>query len=160
MAAVEIEQGLLELEAMPEVIAEQVGSIPAARWDERVFEGEGGWSRRQLLAHLVTINLRHAARVRRGVDRADPNGLDSQTLALPIDEWNREQVQARDGRSIDDLLLELRTSRRDLVQLLRSLTPEQRERFRFPRGEASLDLAAWIPFALGHDREHLADIVR
>jgi hypothetical protein len=150
------EQGLVELESIPETVENQTRGLSPERWEERVFEGENGWNRRQLLAHIATINLRHLVRVRAAVGQGDV--ADARSLP-PIDEWNTEQVGARGARGVDDLLAELRANRRDLVALLRSLTPQQREQFRFPRGDRSLTMAEWIPFVLEHDRTHLAEIV-
>lgn len=153
MVARDFEQSLAELESMSNTIEKQVRALPAARWEERIFEGENGWNRRQLLAHLATINLRHATRIRMATGAGQQSGP-----MAPIDDWNAEQVAAREGRSVDELLSEARSNRADVIALLRALTPEQREQFRFPRGDASLTLEEWVPFVLQHDRTHLAEI--
>jgi hypothetical protein len=153
-----IEQSLAELEAMPETIASQVRGVPADRWEIPVWQGEGGWNRRQLLAHLASINLRHLIRVRLGAGLPEPSG--ASVASLPgIDDFNAVEVESRDGRSVDELLTEFRSTRGELVRLVRSLTPEQRQRFTMPRGNETLSLEQWAPFVVAHDRTHLAEIL-
>jgi len=156
MVAGSFEQQVADMEAMPDTIAKEVQGVPADRWRERVFQGEGGWNRRQLLAHLASINLRQAQRIR--VAAGLPAAPTSNTAAN-IDDWNAVEVQSRDGRGVDELLVELRSTRRDLVAVLRSLTPEQRAAIRLPRGDRTLTFDEWLPTVAQHDRTHLADIV-
>jgi len=156
MVAAGFEQYVADMESMPDTIAKEIQAVPAARWTERVFQGEGGWNRRQLLAHLASINLRQAQRIRAA---AGLSAAASSNSAANIDDWNAVEVRARDGRGVDELLVELRATRRELVALLRSLTPEQRAQISLPRGERTLTFDEWLPTVAQHDRTHLADIV-
>jgi uncharacterized damage-inducible protein DinB len=157
MVASGLEQQLAELEAMPETIAAQVAGIPADRWETPVWGAEGGWNRRQLLAHIASINLRYLTRMRLATGLPDPNGLTEATLP-PIDESNAAEVSRLADRSVDELLQELRSNRAELVRLARSLTPEQRQRFQMRRGDQTLTIEQWPAFVLAHDRTHLAEI--
>jgi DinB superfamily len=158
MATGNFEQDLQELEQMPDQIAAQVRSLPADRWETPVWGGEGGWNRRQLLAHIASINLRHQARVRLGCGLPDPNFKDASALP-PIDDWNGVEVEKLDGKSVTELLELMRSSRAELVRLVRTMTPEQQRDFRMPRGNESLTLGEWAPFVTAHDKTHLAEIL-
>jgi hypothetical protein len=145
------------MEAMPATIAREVSQVPADRWNEQVHQGEGGWNRRQLLAHLASIDIRQAQRIRAAAGLPVP---ESGNNAANINDWNAVEVQSRNGRSVDELLAELRATRSDLVAVLRSLTPEQRAQIRLPRGETTLTFEEWLPTVARHDRTHLSDILR
>ncbi len=158
MVTSDLDQNLRELEAVPETIAAQVRTLPAGRWETPVWGAEGGWNRRQLLAHLASINLRHLIRVRLGAGLPEPSGVTAASLP-GIDDSNAVEIESRAGRSVEELLAELRSNRAELVRLVRSLTPEQRQRFAMPRGDQTLNLEQWGPFVLAHDRTHLAEIL-
>ena len=158
MVSSSLDQDLNELEQMPDQIAQQVQNLPAERWEAPVWGGEGGWNRRQLLAHVASINLRHLTRVRLGCGMPDPNGMTAESLP-PIDEYNAAEVQRLEGKSVPELLQMLRDHSAELMTLVRSLTPEQRRAFRMPRGSESLTMEEWAPFVTNHDKTHLAEIL-
>src|SRR5438270_8443152 len=106
---------------MPDQIAQQVQNLPAERWETPVWGGEGGWNRRQLLAHIATINLRHLTRVRLGAGMQEPSGLTASSLP-PVDDFNAAEVAKLEGKSVPELLNMLRTNRAELMGLVRSLT--------------------------------------
>jgi hypothetical protein len=157
MVTTSFEQHVADMEAMPDTIANEVQAVPASRWTERVFQGEGGWNRRQLLAHLASINIRQAQRLRAAAGLPQAAATNN---AASIDDWNAVEVRSRDGRTVDELLAELRATRTDLVGVLRALTPDQRAQVRIPRSDRTLTLDEWLPTVAQHDRTHLGDIVR
>ncbi|HTE84908.1 MAG TPA: DinB family protein [Dehalococcoidia bacterium] len=159
MVTSDVDHNLRELESMPETIAARVRGIPPAKWETPVWQAEGGWNRRQLLAHLASINLRQTVRARLAAGLPDPGGITDASALPPIDDWNMVEVSQRSGMSIDQLLEELRSNRSELVGLIRSFSPQQRAEIRISRGAETMSFAEWVPFMLRHDREHLAEIV-
>jgi Mg2+ and Co2+ transporter CorA len=159
MATNDVDDNLVELEAMPEKIAAAVQGIPADRWESAVWQAEGGWNRRQLLAHLASINLRQTLRGRAAAGLPLPGGVGDAAVFAPIDDWNADEVKRRSDKSVDDLLAELATNRRDLMTLIRSLSQEQRAQMRIARRSESMSFAEWLPFMIQHDQDHLAEIM-
>jgi DinB family protein len=153
-----LDESLREMEQMPDLIAEQARALPADRWEAPVWGGEGGWNRRQLLAHIATINLRHLTRVRLGAGMNDPSGMTAANLP-PVDDFNAAEVAKLEGKTVPELLEMLRSNRAELMRLVRSLTPEQKRAFRMPRGNESLTIEEWAPFVTNHDKTHLAEIM-
>ena len=159
MVTNDVEHNLRELAAMPETVADQIRSIPSERWEAPVWQAEGGWNRRQLLAHLASINLRQTLRARLAAGVPDPSGITDASTLPPIDEWNVVEVGQRSTMTVDQIMEEFRANRRELVGLIESISPEQRSGIRISRGSETMSFAEWLPFMIRHDREHLADIV-
>jgi hypothetical protein len=159
MPTSDVEQNLDELESMPQRIEEAVRAVPPERWDAAVWQAEGGWNRRQLLAHLASINVRQTLRGRAAAGLPLPGGVGDAAVFAPIDDWNADEVKRRSGMSVDELLAELRSNRTDLMDLLRSLSDQQRATMRIQRRSETMGFAEWLPFMIQHDKEHLAEIV-
>jgi DinB superfamily len=155
----DVEQNLNELGAMPQKIAVAVQAIPPDRWETAVWKAEGGWNRRQLLAHLASINLRQTLRARAAAGLPLPGGVGDAAAFAPIDDWNADEVKRRSDKSVDDLLAELSTNRKELMTLIRSLNEAQRAQMRITRRSDTMSFAEWLPFMIQHDQEHLAEIV-
>ena len=155
----ELEQCLLMLATTPDWIEDQARRVPADGWELVIHDGEGGWNRRQMLAHIVTIDLRHAQRTRIGAGIADRSGVTDQANLPKINDWNQQQVDARADRSVDQLLSEMRRNRADLIALVRSMTPEQRERGHIDRaGQPALAFYDWLPHVHEHAVAHMREI--
>jgi len=155
----QLEQCLAMLATTPDWIAEQARRVPADGWEIVIHGGEGGWNRRQMLAHIVTIDMRHAQRARIGAGIPDTSGVTDQAMLPPINDWNQRQVDARAGRTIEELLAEMRRNRADLIAQVRSMTPEQRERGHIDRaGQPSLAFYDWLPHAHEHAVFHMQEI--
>jgi hypothetical protein len=155
----EFERCLVDISGTPAWIAEQARSVPADNWETVIHNGEGGWNRRQMLAHIVTIDKRHAMRVRIGAGIPDASGVTDQSKLPPINDWNQEQVDLRAKAGIEDLLAEMRTNREDLIALLKSLTPEQRERVHIDRaGLPPISFAEWMPHIHEHAVAHMHEV--
>jgi hypothetical protein len=160
MTTNDVEENLRELESMPETVAAQTRSLSAERWETPVWNAEGGWNRRQLLAHIASINIRQAVRARLAAGLPDPGGVIDASTLPPIDDWNMVEVGQRSEMSVEQLLDEFRANRAELMGLIRSFTPAQRASIRIARGGSeTMSFAEWLPFMLRHDRGHLAEIV-
>jgi hypothetical protein len=110
------------------------------------------------LAHLASINLRQTLRARLAAGLPDPGGVTDASTLPPIDAWNMVEVGQRSEMTVDQLLDELRANRKELVDLIQSISPEQRMSVRISRGSETMSFAEWLPFMINHDREHLAEI--
>src|SRR5215467_8748590 len=114
------------LATTPDWIEAEATKVPANGWEMKIHDAEGGWNRRQMLAHIATIDKRHGDRVRLSAGLPNGTGVSSQAEMPPVNDWHQAQVDARAGTSVKDLLGEYRTNRADFIALVRSLTPEQR----------------------------------
>ncbi len=90
-----------------------IDSVPDDAWDEP--SPEPGWTRRDVLAHIASNELRVHARLRSAVGRGDEAELKA---INDIDGWNQREVEARRGRSVPELVDELATHRRETLRLL------------------------------------------
>jgi hypothetical protein len=118
-------------------------------WSPEVFErsyAPGKWTARQLITHLVHVDLVFSERIR---------------FALTTPRYTVVPFEQDDWMKIENTIDGLTASaaftglRRMNLQFFRSLTPNQRtHRFQHPeRGEIDVN---WILTALaGHDRHHL-----
>ena len=135
---------LKSLEDTPARIAALVRGWPRER-DER-SHAPGKWTARQVLAHLVHVEIVFATRLRFALAAA---GGRIQTFEQ--DDWMREEAPPPALVSIDAY-----TALRAMnLALLRSLTPEQRARQSVHPDLGTVDawwLAAWCA---GHELNHL-----
>ena len=115
--------------------------------------GYPGWSKKDLIAHLTSIETRIREQVECAVDGVPWTPED-------IDAFNARQVAARRGWTLDQLGRELDDESEATHRLLSSLSQENLARpFDHPRrGRISVaDLLAIIPT---HIQNHLADLER
>jgi hypothetical protein len=75
-----------------------------------------------------------------------------------VHDWNRARVAERADLEMEQLLAEMRANRDALIGLLRSLTPEQRDRPIPFRGEPR-QLQDVVPILIGHLEGHAAELV-
>lgn|GEM_PF-6587067 len=150
---------LVALSASLQRIEATVRQVPEDRWDDVIHTGEGAWSRRQLLCHMAANDLRQLVRVRVGAGIPEPGDDLELAAEQEVHDWNRARVSERAGLEVEQLLGEMRSNREALIGLLRSLTPEQRERPIPFRGEPR-PLEEVIPILIGHLEGHAAELVR
>ena len=158
MDSKELQRQIAELEAMVVKIEEQARSVPDDRWDAPLHLGEEGWTRRQLLAHVASNDLRQMVRLRLGAGVREPGDFEEFYKQSDVDGWNRHQVQLRRSRSVDALISEMHFNRSGLVALLEKLTTDQRERARINRRGQLMTLAEWFPMLLQHDADHIREV--
>jgi hypothetical protein len=156
----ELEECLAMLSTTPDWIEEQAKRVPAGAWEDKIHDAEGGWNRRQMLAHIATIDKRHGMRVRLGAGLPIQGGVTDQAQLPPINDWNQGQVDARAGKTVDELLVEYRQNRADFIALVRSLAPEQRARVTINRSPTSFTpFEDWLPHVHEHAVEHMKEVV-
>ncbi len=146
-----------ELRESATQVEAQIRSVPAGRWDEVTPGAEAGWTRRQLLAHMATNDLRQITRVRVGAGIGSQADRDALSEQADVDVWNRAQVEQRRDRSIDELVAELQAHRAEFIVLLESLSPEQRSQLMPFRGDR-LPLTTGVPMIIGHLAEHAREV--
>jgi uncharacterized damage-inducible protein DinB len=155
----ELAQCLAMLATTPDWIEEQARTVPADGWEVRIHDAEGGWNRKQMLAHIATIDKRHANRMRLGAGLPNDTGVASQAQLPGINDWNQAQVDERASVSVADLLAEYRNNRADLIALVRTLTPEQRARIVIERaGQPPLSFDDWLPHVHEHAVSHMQEV--
>jgi hypothetical protein len=149
---------LVALSASAERIEASVRRVPEDRWDEVIHTGDGAWTRRELLSHMAANDLRQLIRIRVGAGIPEPGDDLALAAEQEVHDWNRARVRERAGREVEELLAEMRANREALVSLLRSLTPEQRERPIPFRGEPT-PLQEMIPILIGHLEGHAEELI-
>jgi uncharacterized damage-inducible protein DinB len=122
-----------------------VGALPSERL--AATPADGGWSAREVLAHLADFELIAGVRLRTVLT------LDRPGLAT----YDQEACTARFGalETVDEALERWQVNRRANVRLLEALQPDdwQRTGLHHERGEEPL--AKTVAMLLRHDRAHL-----
>jgi uncharacterized damage-inducible protein DinB len=155
----ELEDCLAMLATTPDWIEAQARKVPAGDWEVQIHDAEGGWNRRQMLAHIVTIDERHANRIRLSAGLPTDTGVTDQSQLPRINDWNQQQVDERAGRSIEELVAEYRQNRADFIAFVRTLTPEQRQRISIDRaGVAPTPFDDWLPHVHEHAVSHMQEV--
>lgn len=86
---------------------EQVArSLPEAAWSKGVYEA--GWNAKQLLCHLAESP--GVAGFLVGLAKAPPSETTSASVGMDIDAWNAQRVAALEGKSLSELLDQLRVN--------------------------------------------------
>jgi uncharacterized protein (TIGR03083 family) len=96
-----------------------VDSVADDTWDEP--SSDAGWTYRNILAHVVSNELRVHARLRSVFGQADEAELKA---INDIDGWNQREVETRRARSVRELMDELTSHRRETLRLLGAFRPE------------------------------------
>ena len=134
-----------------------VRAVPPGAWDEVIHSGDGPWSRRKLLAHMASNDLRQNVRVRIGASIAQPGAAAAYEEGSEVDAWNAARVAERAGHTVEELLAEMRANRASLIALLGGLTVDQRG-CRMPFRGRTLPLEEMLPFVIGHIDQHAAEL--
>lgn len=108
-----------QIQAGIERVNETFGSLSDPQLDQQVHEGEGGWTARQILAHLA--------------GRADgydmlfqmaKGGAGFSSGDFDVDTWNQQHVDARADKSRDELLEEFRNAHRAIIERVETVDDE------------------------------------
>ncbi len=138
-------------------ILTMVRQLPAPAW--QAPSACPGWSRRDLLAHLVSWDAQH----RRSLDAiragnpltADSWLPDDQTPALTQDDWNAREIAASASTAVDELGHHYETGLLALLERLAALDQDQLLR---AYGFAANALAA-VETHVRHINQHADDII-
>ena len=102
--------------------------------DNRVHDSEGGWTARQILAHLAGRADSYQMMFQLAEAPA-PQGAPS----LDVNHWNQRIVDARAGKSRDELLAEFRETHERLIQQVEALPDEMlQQTVTMPRGPVTV----------------------
>ena len=140
---------------------EWVRSVPGEAWS-RTSPG-GAWQARDYVAHLAAIDPLLTAWFRSF--QRPPSGESRPASAFSIDDWNEEQIVARRGEAIEDLLEEMAAHRIEMNAALAGFTDEQLDReIHFggdnKRSPRDLPLLQFLSGWVYHDRWHTEDARR
>jgi hypothetical protein len=141
----------MQQDSVREAHARLRAAVEAIDDPEAPMPGYDGWSKRDLIAHLTSIEGRIREQVQCALD-------DVPWTPEDIDAFNARQVTARRQWSLDQLQRELEDETATTERLAGSLTQDQLTRpFDHPRrGRITVaDLLAIIP---NHISNHLADL--
>ena len=141
---------------MPTTGGLALGQSDAGDLDAGVYED--GWNRRQLVAHLASIEWTYP-RVLELPAATDEEAAAARDTSVTVDDYNRRQVDKRAGESIADLTNEFRTNRARTISAVEAL-PEAdfARRVRSAGGTVGpLSDVVWF-VAVDHVRGHLADL--
>ncbi len=158
MEEAEFEELIASLEMSLARVIASVERVPADRWDEVIHTGEGAWTCHELLRHMAANDGRQLIRVRIGAGIAEPGDAALHEAELDVHNWNAARVRERDGSEVEALVKEMRANRAALIQLLRGLTPEQRDRPMPFRGTPT-PLGEIIPPLNGHFETHAGELI-
>ncbi|MGH9176002.1 MAG: maleylpyruvate isomerase N-terminal domain-containing protein [Vicinamibacterales bacterium] len=96
------------------------GELSGRQLDTLVHASDGGWTARQVLAHLAGRAAGHQLLLSMAVAQAPPD-----LGGLNVNDWNQQRVDERAGRSRDELLQEFRQVHEALIVNVRELPDEQ-----------------------------------
>ena len=119
---------------------------------ERPAEGEGedGWSVKEQVVHLATMDRSYRGWVRRAIAEDSPNASDGRTPNIPL-EIPFEQAHEAD---IASLVAQMQGEREETLELARSFTPEQFDRTARTDIFGELTVLQWLRSYYRHDRMH------
>ncbi len=151
------EQLVGSLQASLAKVIAAVEQVPPGRWNDVIQTGDGAWTRHQLLRHMAANDGRQLIRVRIGAGTPEPDDPALHEAELDVHNWNAARVREREGVAVEALLAEMRANRAALIELLRRLTPGQRDRPMPFRGRPT-PLGEMIQPLNGHLETHAEEL--
>jgi uncharacterized protein (TIGR03083 family) len=104
-----IQEGIERVEAT-------FGTLTDEQLGTTVHAGEGGWTARQVLAHLAGRSQGHQLLLSMATGAAPPD-----MSGFNVNDWNQQLVDERSNRSRDELLQEFRQAHEALIENVREL---------------------------------------
>ncbi len=117
MTLPEIEAAIDTLHAVHSDLLRAVDAVADDDWDQP--SPDPGWTYRDVLAHVVSNELRVHTRLRSALGQTDEA---EQRAINDINGWNERQVESRRGRPVPELVDELATRRQETLRLLDAFT--------------------------------------
>lgn len=100
---------------------ERLGPLMSTYQDDRLLDDGGRWTIRDCLCHVAaTANVAGAGQ--RALDRLEGRAPTPVPGAPGIDERNQQQIEARAGKSVQDLLAEAKEAHRVAWETVRGMT--------------------------------------
>ena len=117
-------------------VEQTFGGLTDEQLDTRVHEGDGGWTGRQILAHLAGRAGTHQMVFQ--MAEAPPSETPP-AGGFDVNHWNQQIVDERAGASRDDLLTEFRDTHEQLIKRVETLPEEALDKpVTTPRGASTL----------------------
>ena len=130
--------------AQAEALTEEAAAVAPAD-----AQGEAAWSAKQQLAHLAEMETAYRAWVRKALEEDDPD------VSRVRGERPAIGLEQAPGRTVADLVAQLRAERETTLALIRSLAPEQFERTASQPMFGRLTVMQWLRSYYRHDRMHI-----
>jgi len=136
------------LDALEDVSEEDAGRQPLEG------DGEAGWSVKQQLAHLASMDRSYREWVRRALAEDRPDVSDGHTPNRPLE----IPLERAHEVSVAGLVEQMGRERAETLNLARSLAPEQFDRSAVQQTFGELTVLQWLRSYYRHDRMHRAQI--
>ena len=136
---------------------EVVGGVDGLDLSRGVYEG--GWNGRQLLAHIASMEWTYP-RILELPSATDEEAARPRDTSVTVDDYNRRQVERRDGVPVDDLIDEFVRNRAKTIAAVAAHPEEDFGRRVRSAGGTVGSVADVLWFvAVQHVRGHLADLL-
>lgn len=136
---------------------ELAAGLSEAQWSRPAYEQ--GWNARQILAHIAAMGSVSPVFVS-WAKNPPPASSGGSGGAPDPDAWNAQQVSARDGKSVAELLAEIRAGHQAGIQALESVTDEQLQATVTLLGHTESAGTLLHVFLVDHSLGHLEDLSR
>jgi len=150
----EIEATIDALHVAHRDLLRAVDSVADEAWDEA--SPDTGWTYRDVLAHVVSNELRVHARLRSALGQTDEA---EQRAINDIDGWNQREVEARRGRAVRELVDELATHRQETLRLLDTFRPQHLSTPITLADGSTCNVLQYIQMFTDHISEHAGQLV-
>ena len=117
-------------------------------------EGEAGWSIKEQLVHLASMDRSYREWIRRALAEDRPNVSDGRTPNRPLE----IPLERAHEAPLAKLVEQMGSERAETLSLARSLTPEQFDRSAIQQTFGELTVLQWLRSYYRHDRMHHAQI--
>ena len=135
---------------------EVVGGLDGLDLSTGVYEG--GWNGHQLLAHIASMEWTYP-RILELPAATDEEAAQPRDTSVTVDDYNRRQVERREGVSVNDLIDEFVRNRAKTIAAVAAHPEEEFGRRVRSAGGTVGSLADVLWFvAVEHVRGHLADL--
>jgi hypothetical protein len=132
-----------------------VKAVPTEAWSQGVYEN--GWNAKQLLCHLSGGTP--AGFILGMASRTEGEGQGAGTSGFDIDAWNKEQVESKESKSINDLLEDARAGfAKDEAQVKQTPDDLLAKHYKAPWGVEGSVADVIIGSINGHLAGHLGDL--
>ena len=133
-------------------------SLSPADWQKPVYKG--GWNVKQAYCHLAAM-AGGAAFVINLAASPPPSGGGGGQGGFDVNAWNAREVGVRQDRSIEEILVELRSGCATSIGVVEATSDELlAKEATMPWGASGTIAEILVASVIGHNAEHLNDIER